>query len=83
MTLDDEVAGSVVAESDAARSETRLVLRGALRVLTRRERAVVALRFYGDLTQEDIAAELGLSQAQISRTLATALAKLRSALAEP
>ena len=50
--------------------------------LTRREREVVVLRFYLDLTQQRIADQLGLSQAQVSRTLSTALAKLRQALAE-
>lgn len=82
MALDEELEALAV-ESDVARSDTRLLLRGALLSLTRRERAVVALRFYRDLTQEDIAAELGLSQAQVSRTLSTALAKLRSTLGEP
>jgi len=47
------------------------------------EREVVVLRFYRDLTQQDIADRLGLSQAQVSRTLSTAFAKLRSALVEP
>ena len=55
---------------------------GRVRSLTRRERQVVALRFYRDLTQQDIADRLALSQAQVSRTLSTALAKLRSALVE-
>jgi RNA polymerase sigma factor (sigma-70 family) len=70
-------------ESELGRTETRLALHGAFRLLTRRERDVVALRFYRDLTQQDIADRLGLSQAQVSRTLSTAFAKLRSALAEP
>jgi RNA polymerase sporulation-specific sigma factor len=59
------------------------VLRGAFRSLTRREREVVVLRFYRDLTQQRIAEKLGVSQAQVSRTLSTALAKLRNALVEP
>jgi RNA polymerase sigma-B factor len=83
VTLDEEGVEGGVAESELRRSETRLVLRGAFRSLTRREREVVALRFYRDLTQQDIAVELGLSQAQVSRTLSAALAKLRNALVEP
>ncbi len=71
-----------VSESELGRSETRLALQDAFRSLTRRERQVVALRFYRDLTQQDIADRLALSQAQVSRTLSTALAKLRSALVE-
>jgi len=81
--FDDDAALHAAPESELGRSDTRLALHGAFRLLTRREREVVALRFYRDLTQQDIAARLGLSQAQISRTLSTAFAKLRSALVEP
>lgn len=81
-TLDDDAVGAVVAESELRSSETRVVLRGAFRTLTRREREIIALRFYRDLTQQGIADELGLSQAQVSRILSGALAKLRRALVE-
>ena len=83
MTLDEETAVAAASEAELGRSETRLALHSALRSLTRREREVVALRFYRDLTQQQIADRLGLSQAQVSRTLSVALAKLRSALVEP
>jgi RNA polymerase sigma factor (sigma-70 family) len=82
-TFDDDATLIASPESELGRSETRLALRGAFRLLTRREREVVALRFYSDLTQQHIAERLGLSQAQVSRTLTAAFAKLRSALAEP
>jgi RNA polymerase sigma factor (sigma-70 family) len=81
--LADDAVEAPAGESDLRRSETRVALRAACRSLTRREREVVALRFYRDFTQQHIADELGLSQAQVSRTLATALAKLRTALVEP
>lgn len=81
-TFDEDAALLAVSESELGRSETRLALQDAFRSLTRRERQVVALRFYRDLTQQDIADRLALSQAQVSRTLSTALAKLRSALVE-
>lgn len=80
--LDEESVEAPAAESELRRSESRMLLCVAFRALTRRERRVVALRYYRDLTQERIAAELGLSQAQVSRVLATALAKMRCALAE-
>ncbi|HEY1318086.1 MAG TPA: sigma-70 family RNA polymerase sigma factor [Gaiella sp.] len=83
VAFDEEMSGVAVADGALGRSETRLALRGAFRGLTRREREVVALRFYRDLTQQRVAEELGLSQAQVSRTLSTALAKLRSSLVEP
>ena len=81
-TFDDDAALLAEPESELGRSETRLALQGAFRLLSRREREVVALRFYRDLTQQDIADRLGLSQAQVSRTLSTAFVKLRHALAE-
>ncbi len=81
--LDEDTVEAPVAEAELRRSETRLALRRAFRVLTRREREVVVLRFYRDLTQQRIADELGLSQAQVSRVLAEALGKLRCVLVEP
>ena len=45
--------------------------------LTPRERRVLALRFVGDMTQTQIAAEIGVSQMQVSRILRRALSRLR------
>jgi RNA polymerase sigma-B factor len=64
-------------------SERRASLRASLRSLSRRERRIVALRFYGDWSQERIAAEVGLSQVQVSRVLAASLSKLRDSLEAP
>jgi RNA polymerase sigma factor (sigma-70 family) len=81
--LDESSVEALGSELELRRTETRAALRAAFRTLTRREREVVALRFYRDLTQERIAAELGLSQAQVSRVLSAALRKLRQVLVEP
>jgi RNA polymerase sigma-B factor len=81
--LDESAVEAVGSENELRRTETRAALRAAFRILTRREREVVALRFYRDLTQERIAEELGLSQAQVSRVLSAALRKLRHVLVEP
>lgn len=45
--------------------------------LPRREQQILILRFYGNHTQEEIAARLGLSQMHVSRLEARALARLR------
>jgi RNA polymerase sigma-B factor len=45
--------------------------------LTLRERRVLVLRFVGDMTQTQIANEIGVSQMQVSRILRRALARLR------
>jgi RNA polymerase sigma-B factor len=40
---------------------------------------VLYLRFFGDMTQTEIAEELGISQMHVSRLLSQTLARLRSA----
>jgi RNA polymerase sigma-B factor len=47
-----------------------------------RERRILMLRFFGNLTQSQIAAELGISQMHVSRLLARTLAQLRERLLE-
>jgi RNA polymerase sigma-B factor len=42
-----------------------------------RERRVLAMRFWGDMTQAQIGAQLGVSQMQVSRLLSRALSYLR------
>lgn len=67
-------------ELDAA--ETRQALHPALAALPERERTIVVLRFFGNLTQTQIAEQVGLSQMHVSRLLATSMAKLRAAMRE-
>lgn len=62
------------------RLDTALTIRAAVRTLPARERRLVELRFEGDLTQREIGAELGISQMQVSRLLASSLRRLRAAL---
>ena len=64
-------------------SEDRLLLADSLRTLDERERRIVLLRFHADLTEREIARELGISQAHVSRLLGGALAKLREDLGSP
>jgi RNA polymerase sigma-B factor len=64
-------------------SEDRLSLAASMHVLDERERAIVFLRFHGDLTEREIARKLGISQAHVSRLLHDALVRLRSELAKP
>ena len=64
-------------EAELEHSEARTLVHSGLRALTRRERRIVALRFYRDLSQQRIADEVGLSQVQVSRVLAASLVKLR------
>jgi RNA polymerase sigma-B factor len=64
-------------------TEWHLDLCAAVTHLTDREKDLLSLRYYGNLTQTEIAAEMGLSQMQISRLLAATLDKLRTHLLSP
>ncbi len=65
--------------SELRRSEARADVTDRLACLDRRERMVVYLRFFADLTQDEIASRLGVSQMQISRILRGALETMRGA----
>jgi RNA polymerase sigma-70 factor (sigma-E family) len=60
--------------------DASLDLRDAVAGLPARQRAVVVLRFYCDLTVEQTARELGCSQGTVKSQTARALATLRRAL---
>ena len=45
----------------------RIALKEAVRVLTDREKRILSLRFYEGKTQMEVSAEVGISQAQVSR----------------
>ena len=54
-----------------------MALREALSKLSERERGILARRFYKGKTQMEIAEEIGISQAQVSRLEKAAIAKMR------
>ena len=54
-----------------------IAVREALRKLNERERLILALRFYEGKTQMEVADEIGISQAQVSRLEKAALVHLR------
>lgn len=56
----------------------RSALVAALQTLTARERAVVVLRHYVDLSEGETATELGISVGTVKSTASRALAKLRA-----
>ncbi len=57
-----------------------IVLREAMKSLNERERRIINLRFYQNKTQMEIASEIGISQAQVSRLEKGALEKMRKQL---
>jgi RNA polymerase sigma-B factor len=75
-----DLLGSEDAEYELA--ELRVALGPAMAALDEREQRILTLRFYGNLTQSQIAEQVGVSQMHVSRLLARALAKLRGQLAD-
>jgi RNA polymerase sigma-B factor len=57
-------------------------LRPLVEALPERERSILMMRFYGNMTQTQIGARLGISQMHVSRLLAQTLARLRERLNE-
>jgi RNA polymerase sigma-B factor len=58
-------------------AEASATIAAAAQALDERERLVLALRFAGELTQSEIARQIGVSQMQVSRILRRALERLR------
>lgn len=55
----------------------RIALKDAIKKLGERERHILALRFYDGKTQMEVATEVGISQAQVSRLEKSALSAIR------
>ena len=81
---DDEspaVADTLGAEDDALEGvEYRESLKPLLAQLPQREQRILVLRFFRNMTQSQIASEVGISQMHVSRLLARTLAQLRDKL---
>ena len=75
-----EQIGSADPELD--RVEMRDLLDRAMVHLTPRERAIMAMRFYDQLSQSEIARRLGISQMHVSRLQRAALEQLRKYVPE-
>jgi RNA polymerase sigma-B factor len=79
MSLGDTLGG----EDDGFElAEMRLSLGPAVARLDEREQRIITLRFYGNLTQAEIAEQIGISQMHVSRLLAKALKKMRTQFAD-
>jgi RNA polymerase sigma-B factor len=73
-----ELLGEV--DHDLENVENREALRPLVARLPVREQKIIAMRFFGNMTQSQIADELGISQMHVSRLLAQSLRALREGL---
>ncbi len=71
------ISDSAHAQGDDEATDRRLVLLGALSLLTDRQRAVLVLRYLDDLSEADTAAAMGVSTGTVKSTTHLALRRLR------
>ncbi len=69
-------------DPDLERAESRIALDSMLEELSERDRRILLLRYFEDMTQNEIAETIGVSQMHISRLITRSLAKLRASNAE-
>ena len=72
-----DVADRPATSDRPSETDQRADVMRALATLTARERSVIALRYYADLTEAETAAELRCAIGTVKSTTARALAKLR------
>jgi len=63
--------------------DDQLMLRTLVRTLPARERRILTLRFYDEMTQAQIGTEIGVSQMHVSRLLKQTLARLQAGMTAP
>ena len=83
--LDAATLGELMGQEDAA-IEQALAMEAVAshwNELPRRQQRILTMRFYGNMTQEEIGREVGISQMHVSRLLTAALAYLRKCLTGP
>src|SRR5882757_10109784 len=64
------------------KAETRDRVRTAIQSLPWRERKVIGLYYYGEVTMKQIGAEIGVNESRVSQLHARAIRRLRTALGE-
>jgi RNA polymerase sigma-B factor len=81
-SLDAGSQGPAADDDDLEQVLTREVLDGLLHRLPARERHILTLRYYDELSQDQIAQRIGTSQVHVGRLIASSLAALRAVVAE-
>jgi RNA polymerase sigma-B factor len=74
--------GDLIGEEDRSQpaAEARVALAPVVRLLKKRDRRILYLRFFEDRSQQEIAEEIGVSQMQVSRLLTRIMRDLRTEL---
>jgi RNA polymerase sporulation-specific sigma factor len=62
-----ELVDTIPARDDQEDLLDKMLLRGAIASLSERDRKIIVLRYFRDMTQSEVAKQIGVSQVQVSR----------------
>lgn len=74
------LADKIVAKGSPEETIDKMLLRDLIASLPTKEKKIILLRYFRDMTQSEIAQEMGVSQVQISRIETKILARLKKQL---
>lgn len=75
-----ELIETLPASDDQEAWLDRLLLRGAMDALSERDRKIIVLRYFRDMTQSEVAERIGVSQVQVSRIESRIIKEFREKL---
>ena len=75
-----ELIETLPAKDDQEDWMDKMLLRGAIEGLSERDRKVIILRYFRDMTQSEVAKKIGVSQVQISRIESRIIKEFRQKL---
>ena len=76
-----ELIETLPATDDQEEMIERMLLKGAIEALPERERKIIVLRYFRDMTQSEVAEKIGVSQVQVSRIESKIIKEFRHKLA--
>ena len=62
-----ELIETLASKDDQEEWLDRMLLRSAIEALPERDRKIIILRYFRDMTQSEVAEKIGVSQVQVSR----------------
>ncbi len=75
-----ELIETLPASDDQEEMLDKMLLRGAIEELPERERRIIVLRYFRDMTQSEVAERIGVSQVQVSRIESRIIKEFREKL---
>ena len=75
-----ELIETLATADDQEEMLDKMLLRGAIEELPERERKIIVLRYFRDMTQSEVAEKIGVSQVQVSRIESKIIKEFREKL---